>query len=88
MRFAKTSVLSAMLAWTLIPATAFAYIDPNTGGMLFQILAPLIAAITSAWLFARDRIKAACYRVYRYFVPRKDAPAGASATESPTRPAE
>ncbi|KQV47052.1 hypothetical protein ASC95_26465 [Pelomonas sp. Root1217] len=32
---------------------AFAYIDPNAGGMLFQLLAPLFAAIVGGWLFLR-----------------------------------
>ena len=32
------------------PAPCFAYIDPNAGGMLFQLLAPLFAAIIGCWV--------------------------------------
>ncbi|MGM9516488.1 hypothetical protein ACS5PK_19730 [Roseateles sp. DB2] len=32
---------------------AFAYIDPNAGGLLFQLLAPVIAAIVGVWMVAR-----------------------------------
>lgn len=43
----------ALLALLLHPVAAWAYIDPNAGGMLFQLLAPLFAAIVGAWLFLR-----------------------------------
>ena len=45
-----------LLALLLEPATAFAYIDPNAGGLLFQLLAPLFAAIVGAWVFMRRTI--------------------------------
>jgi hypothetical protein len=32
-----------------IPATAFAYIDPNSAGILYQIFIPLVVAVTLAW---------------------------------------
>lgn len=52
MAFARASAiaLAAVLAFT---TPAFAYIDPNAGGMLFQLLAPLFAAVVGAWLFLR-----------------------------------
>jgi hypothetical protein len=37
----------------LAPGSASAYIDPNAGGMLFQLLAPVFAAAVGAWLFLR-----------------------------------
>jgi len=37
---------------------AFAYIDPNTGGYIFQLLAPLVAIVTSVWMFFSDQVKA------------------------------
>jgi len=42
-----------LLTLLLQPAWAFAYIDPNSGGMLFQLLAPLFAAVVGAWVFMR-----------------------------------
>lgn len=47
-------------ALLLAPSLAFAYVDPNAGGMLFQLLMPLFAAIAGAWLFLR-RFIAACF---------------------------
>lgn len=43
----------AVLLWALQPLPALAYIDPNAGGMLFQLLAPIFAAAVGAWLFLR-----------------------------------
>lgn len=45
-----------LLALLLEPATAFAYIDPNAGGLLFQLLAPFFAACVGAWVFLRKTI--------------------------------
>lgn len=48
-RFAQAVLLSLLLQ----PVLAFAYIDPNAGGLLFQLLAPVFAAVIGAWLFMR-----------------------------------
>lgn len=45
-----------LIALVLQPTFAFAYIDPNAGGFLFQLLAPLFAAIVAAWVFMRRAI--------------------------------
>ncbi len=45
--------LASVFIVLLCPASAWAYIDPNAGGLLFQLLAPLIAAAVGAWLFLR-----------------------------------
>lgn len=42
-----------------------AYIDPNTGGMLFQILAVLFGVISGALLLFSGKIKGFYYRVKR-----------------------
>ena len=41
------------------------YIDPNTGGMLFQILAVALAAITGLFFIFAGRIRAAFARLRR-----------------------
>jgi hypothetical protein len=46
-------LLIGLFALLLHPAPAYAYIDPNAGGMLFQLLAPVFAAAVGAWLFLR-----------------------------------
>lgn len=46
--------LACILVATLgLASPAYAYIDPNAGGMLFQLLAPIFAAVVGAWLFLR-----------------------------------
>ena len=42
-----------------------AYIDPNTGGMLFQILAVLFGVISGALLLFSGKIKGYYYRIRR-----------------------
>lgn len=51
----KTTAPRLLLALLglLYSASALAYIDPNAGGLLFQLLAPLLAAVVGGWLFLR-----------------------------------
>ena len=54
----RVSLVGCTLACILLlPGTAFAYIDPNTGGYLFQLLFPIIAAIGAGLTFFRDKLK-------------------------------
>ena len=41
------------------------YIDPNTGGMIFQILAIAFAALSGFFLIFSSRIKSAFYKLRR-----------------------
>ncbi len=50
------SALFILLVVILQPSSAFAYIDPNAGGLLFQLLAPIFAGILGAWVFMRKVI--------------------------------
>ena len=43
--------------------TAYAYIDPNSAGALYQFLFPLLIAIGSAFAFLRRAIVRACTRL-------------------------
>ena len=47
------------------------YIDPNTGGMLFQILAVVFGLVSGVVLFFSGRLKMAFARMMRYFRERK-----------------
>jgi hypothetical protein len=70
--FKPRLVASSLLVLALLtPLPALAYIDPNTGGMIFQILAPILAMVTSAWLFLKDRIKAGWHRLKRAIFPSR-----------------
>jgi hypothetical protein len=48
-----------VLTWLSVGLPAFAYIDPNAGGFLFQLLAPLFAAVVGVWVFLRRWITGA-----------------------------
>ena len=54
----------AMFTLCALPTPAMAYIDPNAGGMLFQLLAPVFAALIGAWLFLRRWIADLARRVW------------------------
>jgi hypothetical protein len=69
--------LALLCALGLMHSPAYAYIDPNTGGFLFQLLAPLAALALSAWIFFTDHVKAA-WRSLCGFLRRK---AGRSSRE-------
>lgn len=72
-----TAVLRAFwLLLTLCLAAigpAQAYIDPNAGGVLFQLLAPLFAAAVGAWVVARRWIVEQCRRLWRRLTGRPEA---------------
>lgn len=52
-----------------------AYIDPNTGGMLFQLLAVLFGVFSSLILLFSGKIKKTFYRLMRFFRgSRQDQP--------------
>jgi hypothetical protein len=52
----------ALLACVPLRA-AYAYIDPNSAGALYQFLFPLLIAIGSAFAFLRRTIVRACTRL-------------------------
>ena len=60
----KTLIFSfVLLSIFLIPKNAFAYIDPNTGGYIFQILFPILSGIYFAFLFFGRSIKRLLKRI-------------------------
>ena len=48
------------------------YIDPNTGGMLFQLLAVAFAAVVSIFLIFSGRIRASIARLRRSMGRKND----------------
>ena len=56
-----------------IPQSTRGYIDPNTGGMLFQILAVLFAVFSGFLFFFSRKIKSGFARIKRY-LRRSDEP--------------
>jgi hypothetical protein len=62
-----------ILILALLPmSAAHAYIDPNAGGMLFQLLAPLFAALVGAWLFLRRFLADLARRVWLRLTGRRE----------------
>jgi hypothetical protein len=59
-RFGALGIV-AMLA----PATALAYLDPNAPGLLYQILFPLVVAVTLAWRRIKDTVSWLWLRIRR-----------------------
>jgi len=57
--------LTLITVHTNILLTPRAYIDPNTGGMLFQILAVLFGVISGLFLVFSGRIKNLFYKIRR-----------------------
>ena len=67
----RALVLALVLTTCALPA--WAYIDPNAGGVLFQLLAPLFAAVVGGWLVARRWIAETCKRLWRRLTGRPEA---------------
>jgi hypothetical protein len=79
----------ALLACVPLRA-AYAYIDPNSAGALYQFLFPLLIAIGSAFAFLRRAIVRACTRLASVVVSvvRGGRTKGTQETERPNGHAE
>lgn len=64
-------LVAVLVVLWLQPDTAMAYIDPNAGGMLFQLLAPVFAAVVGGWLFLRRWIAATLRRLWQRLTGRR-----------------
>ena len=64
-------MLAALLPLWLHHGAAHAYIDPNAGGMLFQLLAPVFAAAVGTWLFLRRWIAEAVRNLWHRLTGRR-----------------
>jgi hypothetical protein len=67
---------AAVLAALLTAGPAWAYIDPNAGGWLYQLLFPLLVGIGALWAGLRLRIRAWWHRLRhgKAPAPRGDEP--------------
>lgn len=53
-KFLKTVLAVSLFSWGLVaalPSTALAYLDPNTGNLIFQALLPVITFFVAVYLF-------------------------------------
>jgi hypothetical protein len=52
----SATLVLIVLVWGATSATAHAYVDPNAGGLLFQLLTPLLALSAATVAFARRQL--------------------------------
>jgi hypothetical protein len=52
----SSRALIAVLLIALLPTPAWAYIDPNAGGVLYQIFTPMVASIAVVWIVAKEKV--------------------------------
>lgn len=64
-------IIKTVLLISTLRRLAAMYIDPNTGGMLFQMLAVLFGLLSGALLFFSSRIRMAIARFRRYIRERR-----------------
>lgn len=66
--------LRVVAALTLVLATfdCNAYIDPNAGGLLYQILLPVIVAVVAGWRYLKMALLAVWQRLTGKALPRDD----------------
>jgi hypothetical protein len=72
-KLAKATTLVFLMVLTVFGTARAAYIDPNTGGMLFQLLAVLIGVISGVLLLFSNQIKKVYYRIKRSLRGSKSA---------------
>ena len=65
MRALKFLIRLTLLSW-VAARWVWGYIDPNTGGMLFQFLAVLVGLSSAIILFFSRQIRAGLARVSRF----------------------
>ena len=66
MRKAAFILFISFLAADLItPLWAEAYVDPNIGGYLYQILFPIITAIMGVYFFFKEKLVSVLFRLFK-----------------------
>ncbi len=87
-RLFKVSALIVVFSLALA-RPALAYIDPNTGGMLFQILAVFLASASALLLIFSRQVRMLFARLMRFFRARLGkAPATNAESPAPGDPAQ
>jgi hypothetical protein len=66
----RAFVLASLLLFVLARPAWAGYIDPNTGGMLFQLLAVAFAFISGFFFFFAGKVRMLFARLRRFFRAR------------------
>lgn len=53
------------LVVTFYPTICFAYIDPNAGGWLFQLLFPVFVALGATWLMFKSHLIRIVHKLWK-----------------------
>jgi uncharacterized YccA/Bax inhibitor family protein len=61
----KATTIVFLMSLAIFGTAQAAYIDPNTGGAIFQILAVLIGVISGMLLLFSSQVKKVFYRIKR-----------------------
>jgi len=56
---------ACIAALLLAPSVSHAYVDPNAGGQLFQLLTPLLTAVIACWIFLRRWLANLLHKIRR-----------------------
>lgn len=70
LRFGTAVYLSLCIALLSVQAAEAGYVDPNTGGLLFQLLASAFAILSGLFLLFARRIRMAAARMMRWLRER------------------
>ncbi len=54
-----------ILAVLFHPEPSYAYVDPNLGGIIYQIFFPVLMALLALWVFVRNRFLALIRRLLK-----------------------
>jgi hypothetical protein len=79
----KGLAITLLISLVMYGTAQAAYIDPNTGGMLFQLLAVLIGVISGVLLLFSNQVKKAFYRIKRSLRGSKSEQGEDSQTDKP-----
>ncbi len=67
--------MTSVISLAVVSTAHAAYIDPNTGGMLFQVLAVLFGLFSGILLFFSSQVKKFFYSLTRKLRGAKSVPA-------------
>lgn len=82
-RTTLTGMIAVVALLACVPLTpAYAYIDPNSAGAIYQLLFPLLIAIGSVFAFLRRTIMRACSKLANAVVTIVRGDRGKTAQES------
>jgi hypothetical protein len=70
--FGKAMTIVFILSLAVYGSARAAYIDPNTGGILFQLLAVMIGVISGFLLLFSSQVKKVFYKIKRSLRGDKD----------------